>query len=391
MIIVIVVLINVILYSYPGILSGRLSFHMVQNDPQVKFNIDLSPRDYHSSFEHGYVTALLYSGQQGTGIQALMSLQCFVGSFNLPMYIVEPVMINTSFGSRLKLTSDNFNSILKFSDLFDFSHFNNASRKMEFTEIRSENDFYTNAPTKVILVESHRSNNMHPATVAWTSQEEGNCYSSEQIAKEFCIVRVISVSGKRDMRSSYQIFSKEELFSIVFGPWLPKDVTLVFRQWHTPWYVSNPSINNPFKCKDIRTVKPEIQFHASSKLLSDVERYQERFLGSKNRLAIMFRLERMMILLMSGLKHGKESATMDFGIRNCLREVERVVNDVWNKKGFLRPLVTLDVGKYGSKSWRNRRVGNLTREINSTLSFLFQNKWTFSEWGRKLCSSGECC
>lgn len=337
--------------------------------------------NFNGSVEHGYVVAMRYSGQQGTGIQALMSLQCFLGSFNLSVYILEPVMSETSFGSFLDIMNSKSasESLLKFSDMFDIAHFNNASKSMKFTELRSEAEFYANAPTAVILVESSLSG-VRPISLVWTSQEKVECYSDQHVPKNFCVVRVISVSGKKDMLSSYQIFSKEELLQIVFGPWLPQDVTLIFRQWHTPWYVSNPSLENPFKCRDIRSITTETQFHTSQKLMKDAKRYEAQFLDSRNKLAIMFRLERMMIYL-NTMKKQKYLDNIDDYVSKCLHDVIRITEDTFKKEGrFFRPLVTLDMGQFGSISWRNRNVLNLTQQVNSTLSFLFQNKWTFSEW-----------
>ena len=336
--------------------------------------------DNQGSVEHGYVVAMRYSGQQGTGIQALMSLQCFLGSFNLSMYILEPVMNETSFGSFIDMdTKSVSNSLIKFSDMFDIAHFNNASRSMEFAELRSQAEFYTNAPRVVILVESSRSG-AHPVSLVWTSQEKVKCYADQHVPKGFCVMRVISVSGKEDMLSSYQIFSKEELLQIVFGPWLPKDVTLIFRQWHTPWYVSNPSLENPFKCRDIRSITTATQFHTSPKLMEDAKRYEAQFLDSRNKVAIMFRLERMMIYL-NTMKKQKRLENIDTYISKCIHEVIRIMEDTFKKEGgFFRPLVTLDMGQFGSISWRHRNVLKLTQQTNSTLSFLFQNKWTFSEW-----------
>lgn len=345
----------------------------------MKMTTSATLKDNQGSVEHGYVVAMRYSGQQGTGIQALMSLQCFLGSFNLSMYILEPVMNESSFGSFLDLDSKSVSKSLKFSDMFDMAHFNNASRSMEFAELRSQVEFYTDAPKAVILVESSRSG-AHPISLVWTSQEKVKCYADQHVPNGFCVIRVISVSGKEDMLSSYQIFSKEEFLQIVFGPWLPKDVTLIFRQWHTPWYVSNPSLDNPFKCRDIRSITTEIQFHTSPKLMKDAKRYEAQFLDSRNKLAIMFRLERMMIYL-STMKKQKHLENIYAYVSKCLHEVICIMEDTFKKEGgVFRPFVTLDIGQFGSISWRHRNVINLTQQTNSTLKFLFQNNWTFSEW-----------
>ena len=44
---------------------------------------------------HHIITALRYAGQQGAGINALASLQCWAGHTGLPMSILEPIISGT--------------------------------------------------------------------------------------------------------------------------------------------------------------------------------------------------------------------------------------------------------------------------------------------------------
>ena len=375
MMVLTVVIVSTILYH-----ASISSYH---NIVMVLPEQNLSPQSSYGSTGFGYVMALRYTGQQGTGIQALMSLQCFIGSLNLSMYILEPSMTGTSFGSSFELSQTyNLRSLLKFSDIFDVTHFNNASKSMGFAEIRPESEFQRNAPTDVILIESFRSVES-PVTLVWTSKEKDDCYSDQHVPNGYCIRRVVSVTGKKDIKVSYQIFTEEELFSVVLGPWSPKEVTLVFREWHTPWYILSPSLLNPLHCKDIRSVSTEKQFHTSSALLADAQRYEDRFLGSaNNKLAIMFRIERLMIHL-TILKNRKKIENIEMSVTKCLNKVVNIAEERWKKHGFSTPLITLDLGNYGSISWRDRNIEvsrNITKQAKSTLSKLFHDQWTFSEW-----------
>ena len=336
-----------------------------------------------SSMAFGYAVALRYTGQQGTGIQALMSLQCFIGSLNLPMYILEPSMTETSFGSFHELESPNNNSRspLKFSDIFDLTRFNNASRSMGFAEIRSENHFQMNAPRDVILIESYRSGET-PVTLVWTSKENDPCYIDQHIPMGYCIRRVVSVNGKKDIKVSHQIFTEDELFSVILGSWQPQEVTLVFRQWHTPWYVFSSRSSSPLQCKNIRSVSTETQFHTSQTLLNDAQRYENHYLGSKNKLAIMFRLERMLISL-NIKKSRKQIDNVITSATKCLQEVLHIAEEIWMNHGYSKPLVTLDVGKFGSISWRDRNNSasrNTIKLVRGIHSKLFINQWSFNEW-----------
>ena len=384
MTVIMVMITSIILYHHVSVSSYHNVVMVLSDGLHSQLNMNLSPRNSHGSSDFGYVVALRYTGQQGTGIQALMSLQCFVGSFNLSMYILEPSMTDTRFGSFFEL-SPSFNSssesLLRFSDMFDIAHFNNASRSMGFAEIRSESKFQMNAPTDVILIKSYRSVES-PATLVWISKEKDDCYSDQHVSKGYCIRRVVSVTGKKDIKVSYQIFTEDELFSVVLGPWSPNEVTLVFKEWHTPWYVLSPSLPNLLHCKDIRSVSTETQFHTSSTLLADAQRYENHFLDSKNKLAVMLRIERMMIYL-TIMKNRKKIDSIESSVMKCLNEVVHIVEEKWKKHRFLTPLVTLDLGKHGSISWRDRNIAlsrNITEQAKSTLSKLFHNQWTFREW-----------
>ena len=83
---------------------------------------------------HGYIMNLNYPGQQGSGMRTLVSLQCSMGSFGLPMYIVEPFIVKSTLSS--------LEGSLRLSDYIDLNHFNTASRGAGYTtKIDSEGLF----------------------------------------------------------------------------------------------------------------------------------------------------------------------------------------------------------------------------------------------------------
>ena len=91
----------------------------------------------------------------------------------------------------------------------------------------------------------------------------------------------------------------------------------------------------------------------------------------------MFCFERMMIYL-NITQHRDNKDTY---VAKCLHKVINIAEKTWEKGGgFSRPLVTLDLGKYGSIGMRQRTVPKLNQLAESTLSSLLHNKWTFSEW-----------
>ena len=309
----------VINLPYFNVLFRRSSHQLFGTESTIDNDAEKS-----SSSMYGYVVAMRYSGQQGTGIQALMSLQCWIGSFNLPMLILEPVLNETQFISFSNVFKT---SLIQFSDLFDISRFNSASASMKFAQLGSQDHFYKNAPRKVIYVNSRRSRRFEgakPPTLIWSASKENDCYSEVYIQNGFCVVRVIDLTSQWSMQISYQIFSAAEMHEIIFGRWSPEEITLIFKEWHTPWYVVNPTLQQPSQCRNIRNISTESQFYPSHRLLTDVQYYENYFLGSRNKLAVMLRLERMTIQLK--IKKHRSDNTSD--AEKCLSEAVEAAEQI---------------------------------------------------------------
>ena len=230
---------------------------------------------------------------------------------------------------------------------------------------------------------------MNSVHVVW-SKKSPQCYQSKTLPSSvrvftqagFCVKRVISVSLFRKNGSSYELFTESDLHDSVFGPFSPDNVTLIFNSWHTPWYVANSQLQNPNQCREIKVTSRKAQFRPSPRLLADVKYYKDHFLNSSNTLAIMVRLERMLLKF-------RRSKDVENQIQRCLMKVTNIVHEIWKRKKPSVPLVTLDLGKYGSGSWDasmeeyfgNRIDSNrITSFAKETLLTLFNNHWSFEQW-----------
>ena len=347
------------------------------------------------SHKYGYVVGMIYSGQQGAGVQALMSLQCFIGSFGLPMQILEPVISSTKFESYHSI--DNQSLLTSFSDMFDITHFNIVSENAGLASLVTMKDFVVDAPKVTILVVTirhqasyGRQKRVSSVSIIWSSENTSLCYQLNNTMLSvrkftqsggFCIKRVVSVIVFPKSGNSFELFNKADLYDKVFGPFYPHDVTLIFSEWRTPWYVANSS-HVASKCQEMKLKSKKAQFRPSPQLLADVKYYKERFLNSSNSLAVMLRLERMLLLL-------KKRENIEKEMKKCLDEVVSTASDIWqrkNQRGI--PMVTLDLGKYGSGSWVssmdvNKFNWNMIMKLaKDTLSTLFNSQWGFEEWER---------
>ena len=333
-------------------------------------------RDEH----HGYILPFNYSGQQGAGIQALISLQCWVAYFNLPMQIIEPVLSDTMFYS---ISPSHEETALTFSDIFDIQHFNRISETLGYTPMATREEFFSDVPTRdAIFMSTARMRTS--SKVIWNadSRPDGkrNCFHFEDEYKEirmliqkygFCFVRVVEVPYNHKNAS----ISDNDV-RMIFGDLLPQHVTLVFQKWNTRWYSVNDDLGNPSKCKGVGTNSTKKQFLPSSRLLSDAEYYETHFLNSSNDVALMLRIERMMQFLT------EEGHTSTMWVDKCLRDAVRLTRD---KQTSGYPMVTLDLGMFGSSSlniskYISEDIEALTRKSKVLLTNLYNNKVTFEEW-----------
>lgn len=126
--------------------------------------------------QRGYIVTLGFSGQQASGMQALVSQLCWVGSFGLPMYVfVEPFIRNTTVGCILNRGEP------RFSEYFDLHKFSKASTREGYAELASWNDFMKNAPRRTILIRMDGINSTgirSPTRVVYTARKLKNgCYN----------------------------------------------------------------------------------------------------------------------------------------------------------------------------------------------------------------------
>ena len=328
--------------------------------------------------QHGYVFVLSYSGQQGAGIQALTSLQCWVASFNLPMFILEPILSRTVFVSFPR--NLNNTQFVRFSDMFDIKHFNRISKSSGYALVGTREDFFTAAPRNAIYVyvKLARREKIRPPRLVWSrdSQPDGQqqCYHFEdgrlaQLDKEgFCFVRLIEATCSQ--RQNLKITDKD-VRELIFGEWLPQHVTLIFSKWKTPWYVANNELDDPYECKKVGKSSNKEQFLPSPRLISDTQYYEKHFLSSASDsvVALMLRLERM-IEYVQQARHSTE-----WTVDKCLTEAFKTTKNA-QTSGY--PLVTMDLGKFGSSSFRYGK--HITDKSKSLLSKLYNKKFTFEEW-----------
>ena len=344
-----------------------------------------------------YVVNFKYPGQQGAGVRAIASFQCFLGSINQQLSIVEPYVEGTNFRGY---TNDDTNNI-KFSDIFDFGHFNAASRERGYAELVKMEEFVRWSPKYTILFLIKTAGSKR---VIWTSEfgsegvkclremdmerldtedQQAIVNSQEMLykikRKGVCIVRVIAMDAHWKKEQTL-----EHTTRFIFDQWLPQEVTLIFNFWSE--YSSFPistSVNG-INCKlEFITNGTKYQFQPSQRLLRDARIYEERFLGGNNSIAVMIRVERTLEYLKE-----RRSERKIGDLTECFKEVMNLTKEIAGP--LVLPLVTMDIGRYGSRSFnKKKRDKNIVDISKDMLRTLYQNKWSFKSWEKSFIQASD--
>ena len=389
-------------------LTQSLQIETDDNHPETTRRKVLS-YDQQTKSKRSFVAALTYSGQQGSGIVAIRSQQCWASSLGVPVSILEPVMA----GSRLVTDLPQTDSVnistskdqLTFSDFFDIEHYNSVAEKDGLAKLATRDEFFNNAPRKTILVRMDWISRSIPddqrqTKVLWPKpsiNEQQRCFNNKDeisanisrnsaitqiLNKGYCIVKVVSTPHSPARTT---IFSQTDVKDIIYGSWAPNEVTVVFTLWRAIWRVPATSKDTSNTGPSCTTTNP---FLPSPRIKRETEWYENEFLGEKTTLTIMFRLERM-VEYMHQVYHHQNVGKNVIGrkIDKCLSKVINVSRNIWKKqKRYRKPFVTLDLGKYGSSTWEQTfsNIGENKTELEikakTTLSTLFNNEWSFEEW-----------
>ena len=327
-----------------------------------------------------FVAIIEYQGQQGNGRVSLKSFQCMLPSIYKNSYIVEPQITN-SYVNMNSYVQDS----LYFGSFFDLKYFNTQSRKMAYSEIIKEERFAESSPRHIIFVIAKLGGGVQ--RVIWKAQDHNiSCLPSKDIQsphidylgnyknmlhhrmymKDKCVVKIIELETFNMLHFKVQwnesIKHKQELHDFIFEKWSPHEVTLVFDFWSFLTHIPGTMCN-----------LTEFHLKPSTELMDKARKYEERFLGGRNRLAIMIRVERLALQA-----HSHKTSTLNF-IKECLQKTLSLRREATGNGTDVIPFVALDVGgDYGSGTFR--ASNNITSLARNMLTSLYNGSWTVSEW-----------
>lgn len=351
-------------YQYGWQISREHTFQTEEGGGGVG-GLITSPQD--EGPPHIYLMAVRYSGQQGAGITAIASLQCWGGRSGLNATVVEPSIRNTTIIGFFK--KDMVTVAMTLGDYFDMKHLNAASRKVGNAEVISQEEFFAKPLKKVVVIRTMNKNNYK---VLWSSDDPASpCYKGKKFLyppmpklkrRGYCLVRVMDVGWPR---------LKRENLKHILGKYYNQSITLVFTKWDGPWFVYERNI--PSHCEGR---KAKSWFLPSKRLLKDAKRYEDTYLRSMNSLSIMIRLEHVLLLAQKNRKR-----TVSY----CLQQVKGLNKKLQRGKSKRIPMVTADIGFYGSNSfgWAIKdklKLDAATAQVKNMIPALLDHRLNFDRW-----------
>ena len=297
----------------------------------------------------GYVLPLGYGGYQGRGCDGILSVQCWVKSFALPMLIVEPMIQGSQFVTygNLRRESD----VRAFSEIFDINNFNKfTAGKTGYAQLSTWEDFLQYSPKNVIYIRIRKMDPKHQGSTiqldyeASSSDECSIKYSELKFLEKFkfCVVKTITSFLRKQTP-----FTADEMKSIIFNTFKPEEVTLVLSGWSPRNIVPNPKLPDPYSC--LRTFFDEGQspFAPSPLLMEAVKKYEHLYLTPQTSVAVMIRSEHFLRSIGGLVKQSDLLQTIDRHLEHLLTLAKELNDKFPDGKVF----VTADVGTYGSFTW----------------------------------------
>ena len=323
---------------------------------------------------NGYIMSASYSGWTGGGTGALLQLQCYIKLHALPMQVVEPAVENSKFHAVLN------DKTLLFSDLFDISQYNKVLKQDgKYVRLSPWNDFVQKAPRSTIFVKLHFTNTKSLQVECEKGPGTTGCAVPAELkfleTKGFHAVKTLSV-----FFSTHAPFTAEELKQDILGSWKPDEVTVVLSTWTYSFHIpSEAKSHNPCGGTEWTGRKA---LYPSERLLKDITRYEKDYQNSQTSVAVLMHAERLIIPLR------KESESMVMKTAEThLKELLTTVKELKKKFPNGTTFGAVDVGKFGSLTVPKAFSGAATKYksrllqlIQNTLTSVYDNKWTFSEW-----------
>ena len=356
-----------------AIYSRKLSFAVVQKSrpitgSEAKPTTSRTITPQAVQHDHGYLLELHVSDQLTGGVVNVMSIQCMASKLSPKLIVVEPFVMNSSYGAVLEVEDresfDRENNV-KLRDIYDIDVWNKMSDYYHYNRLAPWESFIDDAPRDLILVENQwgRDCNLPLLTKKFLGFFK---------TFKFRVARTVCLDFKKSGAMNAGMFK-----SVVYGEYAPEQVTVIIDLLPGIGTVSRWSTAVERKsCRKMKFWNVIFDNLPSAKRIKhDAEEYIKRYLGGK----------KDFVSLMIRLEHSYMAATQSKieQIKLVLQESHRKWTAVNSRQKLGATFLAFDVGKYGSAEFYlgNRGpMGEILAEMHRFFDSLYNGSISYSEW-----------
>ena len=330
----------------------------------------------------GYIVAFDYYEQQTMAAGNLLQLQCFASKLNLS--VVQPLMKKSFL--LLPSTKDKASDMLKMDSVFDMEKWRKHTKSQGYAPLVPWKKFIEYAPRGVILVQ------MKYPTLTYIKQARKNGIefphpvSEKRDYERGCGYKFINRDfAELQVHHNFTLLGRV-CYNFITGDLIPlkvylrdlssqgRRVTILMDEWRGIGSTQRVLVDERI-CTQSNLYREYTEY--SPVLHEDAASYIKRHITneSEGHLAVMARYE------MTGLTHRVKSSTDPHAvIPYCLKKTLEEIKSLKMSYRLNKVFVSMDIGKYGSKSFKVKKYFGHFKDMASFLKDAYQGKMDIKNW-----------
>lgn len=324
----------------------------------------------------GFVMALDYSDQLTGGGMNLFCLQCLAHAIDPNLVVLEPFIVQSTFGAALDLRNPLMetpwkDNAVRMSSVYSMEKWLKYSKQKCFAPLVPWEMFLEVAPRDIVLVQ-------HTWEEDCTLNKFREKYAPFFLLYQFRVVREVCFNFKSSGRLELWRYKYS-----IYGDLDPRNTTVIYQKWLGVGKAVNKytiSISDSYCEKEV-TGGPlfnNLHVSPSMKLFTDAKLYLSRFLGGVTNnmyIAVMLRIEQIFV----GTSNRINKLSL---VSRCLDNLIKKWTYMKTRTSITKTFLALDYGAYGSKGFVLHKYvdkGSLEGKLKSLLHTMGQGNLTVWE------------
>ena len=311
----------------------------------------------------GYMLALSYSDQITGSIANVKSLMCLAQKIG-GVQVVEPFVAGSHLGMNI---SANWTREVRMMDIFDRDVF----KKDTLGELASFETFLRNNPRKLVMVQYCH------APFCLPCKDEGLISKT----RVFCEWNGLELVGVECVDLRKKTVSLTAIKAYLYSKYSKFEVVILFDLYggilngaYNPDY-GHRIFSNVEECR--RQPFTFSSMAPSKSVLSDVDRYIQKYFNGSAYISLMIRMEK--VFIQARIKEEMQKPKI---AKQCFDNLLRKLNDIGKSTGLKKIFLTIDIGRYGSDFFRlgGESERAIEEHVEEFLSTIYGRNMSLGEW-----------